>query len=71
MPANDDIDQRVGELESRLAFQDDTIDQLNGVVREQWATIDRLSRRVELLEQRLEEIENREPAVPAAPPPHY
>lgn len=66
-----DLEPRVQELESRLAFQDDTIEQLNGVIREQWSTLDRLQQRVALLEHRLEEVEDRLPPAPVAPPPHY
>jgi SlyX protein len=68
-PAN--IDERVQELESRLVWQDDTIEQLNAVIREQWNGIERLLQRVELLEHRLLDVEDRMPPVPVAPPPHY
>ena len=66
-----ELDARVQELESRLVFQDDTIDQLNQVIREQWAAIGRLEQRLELLQLRLDEVENRQPPLPVAPPPHY
>ena len=68
---SDDLGPRVQELESRLAFQDDTIDELNRVVSDQWTLIDRLVRQVEVLEHRLTEAEDRLPPIPVAPPPHY
>ncbi|TXH14419.1 MAG: SlyX family protein, partial [Gammaproteobacteria bacterium] len=41
--------ERIVELEMRLAFQDDTVQQLNGVAVEQ-------SQRIEQLERRLEQV---------------
>ena len=63
--------ERVAELESRLAWQDDTLEQLNGVIARQWETIDRLLQRVERLEDRVQELEMREGGPPVTPPPHY
>ena len=70
---NDAVDrtERLGELESRLTWQEDTIEQLNDVIREQWSAIDRLQQRAEALEHQLGEIEGRLPPAPVAPPPHY
>lgn len=67
----DELETRVRELETRLAFQDDTIEQLNEVIRTQWSAIDRLVQQVTLLDHRLAEAEDRLPPVPVAPPPHY
>jgi SlyX protein len=64
---------RIADLESRLAFQDDTIDQLNAVVVRQDARIERL----ELALRRVrEQVEGLMPLVQGAPgeeppPPHY
>lgn len=71
MAETSDLAERVQELESRLAWQDDTVEQLNGVIRQQWDAIDRLTQRVQLLEHKLEDVENRLPPTPVAPPPHY
>lgn len=62
---------RLAELESRQAWQDDTLEQLNGVIARQWETIDRLLQRVERLEDRVLELEQREGGPPVTPPPHY
>ena len=65
---------RIDELESRLAFQDDLIEQLNLVVARQDRELADLSRRLRELERRLAELS--EAAGPGAPaghevPPHY
>jgi SlyX protein len=63
--------ERVDALESRLAFQDDTIDTLNKTVTEQWAKIDALTRRLLELGERLQEAEGQMPRPANEPPPHY
>lgn len=64
---------RIAELESRLAFQDDTVDHLNKVVVEQDQRIARLEM---LLRRTREQVEMLLPLMHAAPgeeppPPHY
>ena len=71
MSDRDELAARVQELESRMAFQDDTIDRLNEVIRAQWDTLDALAKRLQQVEDRLAEVENRMPEPPVEPPPHY
>jgi len=64
---------RLADLEGRLAFQDDTIEQLNKVVVEQDVRIARLEA---LLRRTREQVEQLLPIMHAAPgeeppPPHY
>lgn len=64
---------RIADLESRLAFQDDTIDQLNQVVAGQDKRIERLET---LLRRTREQVEMLVPLMGAPggeepPPPHY
>ncbi|HAB03021.1 MAG TPA: hypothetical protein DCE25_08870 [Pseudomonas sp.] len=65
-------DRRIIELETRQAFQDDTIQALNDVVVEQGRVIERLQLQMAELIKRYEEMvgqygnEGEE-----APPPHY
>lgn len=64
---------RITELESRLAFQDDTVDELNRVVSDQDQRIARLE---SLLRRTREQVEMLLPLMNAAPgeeapPPHY
>lgn len=67
----DDAAARIQDLESRLAWQDDTIDSLNAVIREQWERVDRLEQRMNALEERIRELEVNEGGPPITPPPHY
>lgn len=66
------LDKRVMELETRLAFQDDTIQTLNDVLVKQQRQMERLKAQMAALIKRQEEM-----ATPAdgfgedLPPPHY
>jgi SlyX protein len=65
--------ERLAELETRLAFQEQTIQELNEVVTRQQAEIDRLSQGYETLKLQLLELA---PSLVAdraeeTPPPHY
>lgn len=67
-----DLQSRVVELESRLAFQDDTIATLNDVVVEQQRAIERLQMQIAVLARRQEEMAGQFGiAEDEAPPPHY
>jgi len=61
------------ELQTRLAFQEDTIEQLNGVVIGQQQAIDDLRREVGELRQRVLDLKRNLPEGPQdnTPPPHY
>jgi SlyX protein len=63
--------ERIDALESKLAFQDDTIETLNKTVTEQWTKIDALTRRLVTLGERLQEAESEMPRPANEPPPHY
>ena len=65
------LSERIDLLESRLAFQDDTIETLNKTVTEQWAKIDALTRQLVALRERLQETESQMPGPANEPPPHY
>ena len=65
------LTDRIDTLESRLAFQDHTIEALNKTVTEQWAKIDALTRQLVVLGEQLREAESRMPGLPNDPPPHY
>lgn len=64
---------RIDELESRLAFQDDTIQALNDVLAAQQFELDRLRRSLELVAKRQADLAAQVPgeAGEESPPPHY
>jgi SlyX protein len=66
------VDDRVTELETRLAFQDDTIQALNDVLVVQQRALDRMQRQVAALIKRQDEMGGQfEASEEDAPPPHY
>jgi SlyX protein len=62
---------RVDTLETRLAFQDDTIETLNQTITEQWSKIDGLTRQLAALNERLAETETQLPQAANERPPRY
>lgn len=67
-----DTDTRLTDLESRLAFMDDTLDQLNAIVTEQADEISALQRENRALRERLLELaEWAQPDIENTRPPHY
>jgi SlyX protein len=65
------LSDRIDVLETRLTFQDVTIETLNQTITEQWQRIDALTRQVAALNERLQEAEARAPRGADEPPPHY
>lgn len=68
------LELRVTELETRLAFQDDTLQQLSDELLAQGRLIERLQRQVAALAARQAELAGQIGTVPGedeAPPPHY
>ncbi|MFZ3204506.1 MAG: SlyX family protein [Pseudomonas sp.] len=65
-------EQRITDLESRLAFQDDTIQALNDVLVAQQRELDRLQLQIAALARRQDELGGQlDSAEDEAPPPHY
>ncbi|MBZ9936409.1 SlyX family protein [Mesorhizobium sp. BR1-1-16] len=67
------VPDRVDALEIRAAHHERNLDELNEVILAQWKEIDRMTRLVRRLEERLSEAEARSgrPNAPEPPPPHY
>jgi SlyX protein len=66
------LEPRINELESRLAFQDDTIQSLNDVLVTQQRVVERLQLQMAALLKRQEEAGNQfDTFEEEAPPPHY
>ncbi|MFG3450619.1 MULTISPECIES: SlyX family protein [Pseudomonadaceae] len=67
-----ELEQRIVDLEARLAFQDDTIQTLSDVMFAQAQAVERLQAQLELLARRQEDMQGRLGAEDdEAPPPHY
>ncbi len=68
-----DMERRITDLETRLAFQDDTIQALNDVLVAQQRVVDQLRAQLGALARRQEEMQSRIGASEEdeAPPPHY
>jgi SlyX protein len=66
-----ELGARIDALETRLTFQDETIETLNQTVTAQWLKIDALTRQIAGLSKRLEETEAGATGPANEPPPHY
>lgn len=67
-----DIEERISDLQSRLAFQDDTIQALNDALVAQQRLLERLQLQVAALIKRQDEVSSQFGiAEDEAPPPHY
>lgn len=71
MSDTDALSARIDALEIRLSYQDVTIETLNQTITTQWTEIDRLTRQVAELKERLREAESNMPGPVNEPPPHY
>jgi SlyX protein len=65
------MSERIDVLETRLTFQDETIETLNKTITAQWQKIDALTRQLANLNERLQEAETRAPGPANESPPHY
>ena len=67
------MEEKLIDLESRIAFQDQTIDTLNQVVTQQQSQLDNLTEEVEQLRGRLKALAPSplDSNEPEPPPPHY
>lgn len=70
---NDALIARLDALEIRVAYQDQTIEDLNTALAGQWQEVEKLRREMTLLEAQLREAaeSTREAGAPEPPPPHY
>ena len=65
------LSDRIDALESRVMFQDETIETLNQTITAQWQQIDALTRQLAGLSDRLREAEANASRPANEPPPHY
>ncbi|GEK10587.1 SlyX family protein [Pseudoalteromonas sp. McH1-7] len=68
-----EIDNRITELEAKLAFQEDTIETLNEELKAHQQRLAKMQRQIELLAEKMKE--GRDPGLmpqhQEPPPPHY
>jgi len=67
----DALSERIDALEMRVTYQDVSIETLNQTITAQWVEIDRLTRQVSELKERLQDAESNAPGPVNEPPPHY
>jgi SlyX protein len=70
-----DVEEQLIDIQTRVAYQEDTLTQLNDVITRQDADIIQLKQQLRILAQRLDEI-SRDPAqgdteITNERPPHY
>ena len=67
------LEERVESLETRVAFQEKTIDELNEAITAQWDEMEKLRIAIARLSQQVRDVENAMdgPGGSEPPPPHY
>lgn len=66
-----DVTDRLEALEMRIAYQDQTIEELNATITAQWRQIDLLTRKLDQMEQQVRSgVHIADPST-EPPPPHY
>lgn len=71
MSETERLAERLDRLETRVAYQDETIETLNATITAQWKEIERLTRQLAMISDRLHEAEARAPGPANERPPHY
>ncbi|KKB77140.1 hypothetical protein VW35_15565 [Devosia soli] len=69
--SENELSERLDKLESRIAFQDQTIEDLNAVITEQWAVIEGLRRKLGVMEEQVRSGSYIADPASEKPPPHY
>jgi len=68
-------EEKIIALQEKVLFQEDAIQNLDGVIRKQYDLIDALTRRLKTLEEKLDmledELENQPATLVDEKPPHY
>ncbi len=63
--------QRLENLETRLAFQEDLIQKLDDALGSQQQQLLKIQHQLELLTEQIKSVEKSMPESPDSPPPHY
>jgi SlyX protein len=70
MPDTADLSARLEKLETRIAFQDQNIEDLNTAITSQWAEFEKLHREISRLSEQLADA-HASAQSDGQPPPHY
>lgn len=62
---------RIDALETRIAYQDQTIEELNHALTDQWKTVDLLVKKLQTLEEQVRSGSYIADPATEKPPPHY
>jgi SlyX protein len=63
--------ERLDALETRIAYQDQTIEELNATITEQWRVIETLTRKLTTMEEQVRSGAFIADPATEKPPPHY
>lgn len=63
--------ERIDALETRIAYQDQIIEDLNAALTDQWKTIDLLTKKLAMLEEQVRSGSYIADPSTERPPPHY
>ncbi len=63
--------ERIDALETRVAYQDQTIEELNAALTAQWQSIDLLTKKLAMLEEQMRSGSYIADPATERPPPHY
>ena len=63
--------ERIEALETRVAYQDQTIEELNAALTTQWQSIDLLTKKLAMLEEQMRSGSYIADPATERPPPHY
>jgi len=63
--------ERIDALETRVAYQDETIEELNSALTAQWQSIDLLTKKLAMLEEQMRSGSYIADPATERPPPHY
>lgn len=66
-----DGSERIEALETRIAYQDQTIEELNAALTAQWKAIDLLTRKLAMLDEQVRSGAYIADPASEKPPPHY
>ena len=65
------MEERITAVEAKLAYLEDFVNQLQGVVVEQGRTLEHLKEENKILAVRLRELHSQSEEIPDRKPPHY